>query len=344
MKKYCVHVSPVHVPALLAGEGERLDRLRARDVDDIQRRAGDPRELDRPVRRLALELGRARERVVDGVGVAGGQRFGDEHFDRVAVLGMHHHERAGLRRDLHGAEERLVVDHQRVLVGHEELVGRDAVLLGQARELVERAALSQVGDGDVEAVVDQRLPFALLVPGGERVAEGLAVALDAEVDVGRRAAERGGRVARREVVDRRLAAPRHREMCVRVDASRQDVLPARVDHLVRRPVERLADQGDPLAFDEDVRDVVVRRGDDAASLDQHGHGWLPSVDLASLETLIACESRKRPFLWTRRIALSTLGQTTFGRSRPSSAAVKQPARLATWASRAGSLLATCRPP
>src|SRR5947208_5349194 len=55
----------------------------------------------------------------------------------------------------------LVVDHQRVLVRHEELVRGDAVVLRQSRELLQRAALAQVGDGDVEAVVDQRLPFAL---------------------------------------------------------------------------------------------------------------------------------------------------------------------------------------
>jgi hypothetical protein len=53
---------------------------------------------------------------------------------------------------------------------------------------------------------------------------------------------------------------------VRVDAPRQHVLARRVDDAVRRDVERLADQGDPLAFDVDVADVVVRGGDDAAAL------------------------------------------------------------------------------
>ena len=41
---------------------------------------------------------------------------------------------------------------------------------------------------------------------------------------------------------------------------------------VRRHVERLADQRDPLALDVDVGDVVVRRGDDPTALDQHRHG------------------------------------------------------------------------
>src|SRR5581483_12522371 len=47
---------PPDVPALLARAADRLDGLPAGDVDDVERGAGDPRELDRPVRRLALEL------------------------------------------------------------------------------------------------------------------------------------------------------------------------------------------------------------------------------------------------------------------------------------------------
>jgi hypothetical protein len=58
---------------------------------------------------------------------------------------------------------------------------------------------------------------------------------------------------------------------VRVDAARQDVLAGRVDRPLRRDVEIGADQRDPLALDEDVRDVVVGGGDDAASTDQDRH-------------------------------------------------------------------------
>src|SRR6476660_9568696 len=81
-----------------------------------------------------------------------------------------------------------------------------------------------------------------------------------------RPAERRGGVAGLEVVDRRLAAPRHLEVRVRVDRAGEDVLALGIDHLVRRDVQRLADQGDALALDEDVGDVVVRRGDHAATL------------------------------------------------------------------------------
>ena len=206
-----------HVPALLARELDRLDRLLAGDVDDVERAAGDAGQLDRAVRRLALGLGRPGERVVLRLGLALRERLLHEHVDRVAVLGVHHHERARLGRDLHRLEERLVVDHQRALVGHEELVGGDP-LVGQRRELLERAAVLQVGDGDVVAHVDQLLALGLRLPVGERVAEARAGSLDAEVDVRGRAAAGRSALARLDVVDRRRAAERHVEMRVRIDA------------------------------------------------------------------------------------------------------------------------------
>ena len=194
----------------------------------------------------------------------------DEDVDRVPVLGVHHHERAARRCDLHRAEERLVVDLEDALVRHEELVRGDA-LLGQHGELLERPAVVEVGDGDVEAVVDQRLSVRLGVPDLERLRERLAPALDAEVHVARRSPAGGRALTRLEVVDRDGAAERHVEMRVRVDAARQDVLAGGVDRPVGRDVEIGADERDPLALDEDVRDELVGGGDDAPSTDQDRH-------------------------------------------------------------------------
>ena len=163
---------------------------------------------------------------------------------------------------------------QRALVGHEELVGGDA-LIGQGGELLERPSVVQVGDRDVVAHVDHLLAVGLRLPVGEGVAEARALRLDAEVDVAGRAAEGGRRLARLDVVDRDRSAEGHVEMRVRVDAAGQHVLAGCVDHLVCWVVERFADQGDPLAVDEHVGDIVVRRRDDAAILDQHGHSGSP---------------------------------------------------------------------
>ena len=56
------------------------------------------------------------------------ERLLDEDVDCITVLGMHHDERTCLGGNLHRPEERLVVDHESALVGHEELVGRDPLI------------------------------------------------------------------------------------------------------------------------------------------------------------------------------------------------------------------------
>ena len=259
------------LPALLARERDGLDRRLAGDVDDVERRVGHVRELDRAVRRLGLRLHRPAAGVPDRVGVPGRDGLLDDDVDRVAVLGVHHHEPARLVRGLHHLEERLVVDHHGALVGHEELVRGDA-LVRQLREILERAALLQIGDGDVEADVDhRRAPLELLVVRRERLGERHPGRLDTEVDQRRRAAERGRGRAGGEVVAGRRPAEEHLDVRVRVDRAGHHELSGRVDHLVCLDVERRAEERDLLALDEDVADVVVGRGDDAASLDQHGH-------------------------------------------------------------------------
>ena len=134
-----MHVSPQTSQPFSRASAIGSTRRLAGDVDDVERRARDARELDRAVRRLGLGLHRPRARVPDRVGLALGDGLLDDDVDRVAVLGVHHHEPAGLVRGLHDLEERLVVDHHGALVGHEELVRGDA-LVGQLREVLERAA------------------------------------------------------------------------------------------------------------------------------------------------------------------------------------------------------------
>ncbi len=45
-----------------------------------------------------------------------------EHVNHVAVQRMHHDKRTSLSRDLPGPEQCLVIDHERALVSHEQLV------------------------------------------------------------------------------------------------------------------------------------------------------------------------------------------------------------------------------
>jgi len=92
-----------------------------------------------------------------------------------------------------------------------------------------------------------------------------------------RASERRRGLAGLDVVDRHGAAERHVEMRVRVDEARQQVLAARVDHLVGRHVERLADQRDRLVFDVEIPDVIVCGGDDSTAANQDRHLFSSSM-------------------------------------------------------------------
>jgi hypothetical protein len=225
--------------------------------------------------------------------VPGSERLLDEHVDRVAVLRVHHHERASLGRDLHGPEERLVVDHERALVGHEELVRGDA-LLGQAGELLQRPTFAEVGHRHVVAHVDDLLAVCLGAPVVERLGERRTRWLDHEVDMAGRPTERGRGLARRDVVDRHRAPEGHVEMGMRVDAARENVLPGRVDDAVGVDVERLPDHRNPFPVDEDVADVVVGGRDDPSALDQCRHVTSPPRGALQADTRLPAWSR-----WSR---------------------------------------------
>ncbi len=84
----------------------------AGDVDDEQRRAGVLGQPRGARGRLGLDELRARQRVVDRVGLAGVQRALDEQVDHVAVLGVDHGQRAEVAGAL---QARAVIASSRVI-------------------------------------------------------------------------------------------------------------------------------------------------------------------------------------------------------------------------------------
>ena len=244
-----------------------LHRLLAGDVHDEQRPLGPLGEPDRAARGLALDLGRARPGVVLGVGVAGRHRLLLVAHDGVAVLAVDHHQAAGLAGLLEHGQELLVVDHQRALVGHEDLEGRDA-LVDAVAHLGDHARL-RVGDRHVEAVVDVRGAVGAPVPLLARVLQRPADVLDDEVDDAGRPARGGRRGAGVVVVATPGAAERHREVGVVVDQPRQHQAAGGVDLFVGRKAG--PDRDDRLALDQHVGVERVGGGDDPPTPDETTH-------------------------------------------------------------------------
>lgn len=219
--------------------------------------------------------------VVAGVGLAAGQGLFDEDVDGDAVLGVHHDQPAVGGAALHGAQDLPVVAVEDARVGHEQLEGRDA-LPHQEVHLLE-GALVDVREDHVEGVVDGALAVGLVVPGVEALAQGVAHALDGEVDDRCGAAPGGGPGSGLERVRGRGAAERELHVGVRVDAARDDVLPARVDRAAGRPGlgcrGAVRGQGRHAAvLDQDVRVEFVGGGDHQAAADQgaDAHGSPPT--------------------------------------------------------------------
>src|SRR5215203_5429460 len=127
--------------------------------------------------------------------------------------------------------------------------------------------------------------------------------LQTEVDVARRAAEGRRDRPRGEVVAGDRPAERHLHVGVRVDRTRDDVLAARVDHLVGLHVERLPDEGDALVLDEYVPHVVVGSGNDTTALDQYRHTLLALLSTNNPEGRVR---RLRVLLW--RVANTVLAR------------------------------------
>ena len=268
-----------HLSAAVPRQGHLFERVRAAQVDDVDRHARHLGDRDRAMHSLRLHAGGTGQGVVLRRRLALGHCQLDDLVDDDPVLGVHADQGAVLAGLAHGAEQRAVVDVEQARVGHEHLVGGHA-LVGQPPHLPQPVVL-HVGDDHVEAVVDARLAGRLLVPGLEPLKRRLALGLDREVDDRRRTAEGGRPGAGLEVVGARRAAEGHVHVGVGVDAARHDQPPRRVDGPVRLDLQVAADQRDRLVLYEDVGAVVVHRRHDATVTNQQGHRLLLSCRLSA---------------------------------------------------------------
>ena len=267
------------------GLRNRIERLAAGHVDDVEGGAGVFRERDRARGRLALELGRAREVVIFRGALPGLDGLLDQDVDRVAVLGVDADHRAVLGRLAHDVEADAVIDHEHVRVGHEQLEARDPLVAGERLEVGERLR-ERVEDDHVRADVDAAAGRARMpvLEAGERA---LAMALVGKVDHAGGAAEGRGRGAGAEGVDRARAAEFPVDVGVHVDRARHDQESARIVDLgARGRRQALAEHPDLAVLDQDVALELARRGHDPATFDQRRH--------RPRSLVIACPNNRTP--------------------------------------------------
>ena len=237
--------------AAVAGLAHLVQRVLTRKVHDVHRRAGHLSQGDGAMHRLGFGCGGPRERVINGRRLALRQRAPHDHVDHAAVFGMHADERSIPGRLRERFEDGRVIHHQHARIGHEQFEAGYAFVHHGVH--IFQAGFVEIGHDHVQAVIDGSAVFGLLPPDVESVAHLHAARLDGEIDQGSGASE--GRRARAgfEIVAGGGTAEGHVEMCVDVDAARQQQHAGRVDHPVGRADRDVGGNlADLFAVDHDV--------------------------------------------------------------------------------------------
>ncbi len=226
---------------------------------------------------LRLDVLGPGQRVVDRRDVAARERALDQQVDDVAVLGVHHRQRIEVSGALHAGGELVVANHQRTLVGHEQLERANARLRHRGHVLEDR--LAGVGDRHVKAVVHMRGSVGATAPLVERGLEIVGMLLDREIDEARHSAGSRRLRAGVVVVGRHRSHERHRQVRVIVDQAWQHEAARRIHDVGSLGSDDTTDGGDLLPVDQDVAVELAIGGDDRSVGDQGGlgHGSLPVV-------------------------------------------------------------------
>ena len=248
-----------------------VERVLRRQVHDVHRRPSHLREGDSPVHGFRFGRHRTRQGVMDRRGLALGESAAHDHVDDPAVLGVHADQRPVLRRAGERLENGRVVHHEDAGIGHEQFEAGHAV--GHHGIHVVEAALAQVGDDHVQAVVDRSAAIGLFPPGVEGIAHARAFGLDGEID------ERGGAAKRRraragfEIVAGSGSAEWHVQMRVDVDAAGQQQHAGGVDDAAGRlRGKRGRDVANLFAIHQDVGgDALFGRDYGSVSNQCSGH-------------------------------------------------------------------------
>ena len=262
---------PVDALAASAGFGDGGKSFLAGDVHDVEGLVGHARQHDGARRRFPFQRTRPRLSVVLGTSLALAHQLVLQLDHHVPVFRVHGDQRVQFAGCLHDFDQLHIVHADGATIGHEGLEGRDAFLLHASAHPFRRL-VTPPSDRHVKGVIRYRLA-RLVVPGGEGFQHVLVATGDDEVDDRRRAPGDARRRSCFKVVRGNRAHEGQLHVNVRVDASREDVLPGSVDDFFTpRTFELCTDLSDGAALDPNVADGGVERSDDRSVLDQDAHG------------------------------------------------------------------------
>mmetsp|Transcript_26868 Transcript_26868/g.32628 ORF Transcript_26868/g.32628 Transcript_26868/m.32628 type:complete len:332 (+) Transcript_26868:2-997(+) len=215
----------VHSP--LTSSLDLLHRIDAHHMHHIQRSTCEVRQSDRTTGCLAFQDRRSGERVPLGPSNPCIDHPLLSDSNRISILRVHHRHQPLVFTHLHSGDELLVCHHQSSFIREEEFKTVDA----SVRKSLHISAHLVVPccDRHVEAVVHHTLGCLLLVHFVS--SKDVSVHWEGEVDVESGAPGQSRLLPALEVVTGLLAHERHFKMCVRVDSSREDILPASVNYI-----------------------------------------------------------------------------------------------------------------
>ena len=244
------------------------------------------------MRRLRLSLRRARERMEVRRSLALGDHLRDHDINGAAVLCMNQAQPVELSRLLHHAEHQLVIDHQHIRIGHEELEAGDAELhhLFHLRQRLRAAFAVQVRHRHVQGEIHAGLLVRLLQPDIERLFQRAPLVLQGKVDHRRGSAHSRSLRSGRVIVRRGCSTERHIQMRMNVNSTRHHQQARRVHNLMPFRIDAVAYTRNHLAGDQHILLLRSRRAHHRPVLNQNSHKQTPTGNW--LTGKLAAESRQ----------------------------------------------------
>ncbi len=148
----------------------------------------------------------------------------------IAILGVDHDQHPVFRCFHHRAEQGLIVNLKHTFIGHEQLQAGDTI--GDQRWDFIHDFRAQVGDCQMEAIIDLRFRVSFPVPICQTIMQTATFRLDDKINVCRRATESRCLVTRAKIVAADRAAKWQFKVCVNIDSAGHQVFAFGVNDLV----------------------------------------------------------------------------------------------------------------